>query len=230
MLDLAEQTRGFIDSGATAVTAQEVVEARRSSVTEAMGRARSRRPRRMNTYAVGAAAMATAICVLVVVLVFGFGSASPPKSTVVSPGPSTAIPASWQKVTFGGLTMYAPRNWPTVRRLAWGNCGFADQPFEFSTVVLDSGAQGVAVECPLDSQSYATCIWPSGRPRAFWTTVGNQWVGQVQEVSARQWSLSVPNVDELQRSPRSFRAHSRTNPTRCSRDWSGGWWKGGPHH
>jgi hypothetical protein len=76
MPDLAEQIRGFIDTGITPVTAQEVVEAHRSSPSPAMGRDRFRRPRRMNTYAIAAVAMATAICVLVVVLVFGLASSS----------------------------------------------------------------------------------------------------------------------------------------------------------
>ena len=230
MPDLAEQIRGFIDSGATPVTAQEVVEARRSSVTPAMNRARNRRPRRMKTYAVAATrwlqrSVSSSWCS------YSVRWASPSKSTVVSPGPSTAIPASWQKVTFGGLTMYTPRNWPTVRSLAWGNCGFGDQPFEFSTVVLDSGTQGVNVECPIDGRSLT-------RP-VYGLLVDPGHFGPLSGISGLNKFKKCLHVNGLSVCPTSMSYSAALvlsvhipgrNPTRCSRDWSGGWWKGGPHH
>jgi hypothetical protein len=140
MPDLAEQIRGFIDSGATPVTAQEVVGAHRSSMSPTYGRTRYHRPsrpRRMNTYAIGAAAMATAICVLVVVLVFGFGVASSSKTPVVTPARPAFVPAPWQKVTFGGLSMYAPGNWPVRSETTYVGCGY---DLDQNGVVLNTGA------------------------------------------------------------------------------------------
>ena len=92
----------------------------------------------MNTYALGAAAMATAIGVLVVVLVFGVSS--PSKPTVVTPARPTFVPASWQKVTFGGLTMYAPGNWSTIHSKYAFSCGI-QYSMSSSRVTLDGGVQ-----------------------------------------------------------------------------------------
>ena len=158
MPDLAEQIRGFIDSGATPVTAQEVVEAHRWPVSPEHARPRYRRPRRMNTYAIGAAAMATAICVLVVVLVFGVDIASSPKTTVVTPACPAFVPASWQRVTFGGLTMYAPGNWTVESRTIWSTCNPLLSNFSPNGIVLDGGTDtepptGCPVVLPLPRPS-----------------------------------------------------------------------------
>ena len=148
MPDLDEQIRELV-SGVTPVTAQEVIAARQSSLDPATPRPRDRRPRRVNAYAIGAAGMATAICILVVVLILGFGLASTSKPSVISPGPTTAIPAPWQKVTFGGLTMYAPGSWPTFRTQAWGGCGLTSQPlFKDNAVELDTGVSAIVYHCP----------------------------------------------------------------------------------
>jgi hypothetical protein len=147
MPDLAEEIREFIDSGATPVTAQEIVETRNQSLGPTSSLIWYRRSRRLNTYAIGAAAMATAICVLVVMLVF----ASTPSSTqtVISPPRPSSVPASWQMVSFGGLTMYVPGNWPVGTERSWGDCGLTSQPFfKDNSVELDTGATAVVFHCP----------------------------------------------------------------------------------
>ena len=58
------------------------------------------------------------VVVLVVGLVVGVRLASNSKS-VVRPA---SVPASWQKVTFGGLTMYVPGNLPVESRTIWNTC------------------------------------------------------------------------------------------------------------
>ncbi len=102
MPDLDEQIRELV-TGVEPVTAAEVIAAHQS--TPGTAGVRYRRARRMRSYAMGAVAMAAAICILVVVLVYGVSS---PRSTVTTPTRPAGVPASWQKVTFGGLSMYAP--------------------------------------------------------------------------------------------------------------------------
>jgi hypothetical protein len=148
--DLDEQIRELI-TGVEPVTAAEVIAAHNSSPSTSPANPRFRRPRRMKTYAIGAIAMAAAICVLVVVLVVGVSSSKP---TVVTPGRPAGVPASWQRVTYGGLTMYAPGNWSIVTEQTWGDCGTAGQPlFKASAVVLDSGDQGAVYHCPAITSS-----------------------------------------------------------------------------
>lgn len=138
MPDLDEQIREFIDSGATPVTAAEVIAAHESAPSTPSAGPRYRHPRRIRSYAIGATAIATAICVLIVVLVVGVSSSKP---TLVAPTRPAGVPAPWQKVTFGGLAMYAPGNWPTNNEETWEDCGTAWQPlFRASSVVLDTGA------------------------------------------------------------------------------------------
>ena len=141
MPDLDEQIRELV-TGVKQVTAQEVIAAHSSLPANAtVGGSRYRRPSRMNNYALGAAAMATAICVLVLVLVFGFGVASTTKPTVITPARPSFVPASWQKVTFGGLTMYAPGNWPVEAQKVWGDCATADNLYSshlLSCLIQDS--------------------------------------------------------------------------------------------
>jgi len=147
MPDLGEQIREFIDAGAQPVTVEDVITGHWGSEDGSLGRSAFRRSRRLRSYAIGAAAMAAAICVLVVVLIVGVLPSSKP--SMVSPTRPSSVPASWQRVTFGGLTMYAPGNWPVTSQNAWGDCGTAGQPlFKASSVVLDNGAQGLAYHCP----------------------------------------------------------------------------------
>jgi len=75
------------------------------------------------------------------------------KSTVTPSSRPAGVPATWQKLTFGGLSLYAPGDWPVSRQDSWGACGGPDQPMQASTVVLDTGAQGENVDCPLISSS-----------------------------------------------------------------------------
>jgi hypothetical protein len=96
------------------------------------------------------------VIVLVVALIVGVRVASTSKTTLVNPA---SVPGSWQKVTFGGLTMYAPPNWPTVRYQQWGDCGFADQPFKFSSVVLDTGVNYYYSNCPLTPESLVRPVY-----------------------------------------------------------------------
>jgi hypothetical protein len=89
------------------------------------------------------------VAVLVAALIVGVRVVSSSKPTVITPARPAGFPASWEKVTFGGLTMYAPGNWPTVREQVWGDCASAGQPFfRVSSVVLDTGASGLAYHCP----------------------------------------------------------------------------------
>ena len=157
MHDVDEQIREFIDSGLVPVTAQEVVESHRVSSSTTVGRTRYNRPRRVNTYALGAVAMATAISVLVVVLVFGVSSA--PRSTVVTPARPSFVPASWQKVTFGGLTMYAPGNWTVESRTIWNTCNPLLSNFPPNGIVLDGG---IGTEPPTGCPPVLPLPRPSG--------------------------------------------------------------------
>jgi hypothetical protein len=144
--DLKTQMVTLLDRTVPAVTVDEVRQ--KAGSLNAGGIARYRRSRRINTYAIGAATMATAICVFVVVLVFGFGVASTSRPTVVSPARPAFVPASWQKVTFGGLTMYAPGNWAVGSEQSWGDCGLTSQPFfKDNSVELDTGANAVVYHC-----------------------------------------------------------------------------------
>jgi hypothetical protein len=82
------------------------------------------------------------------VLVFGVAS-SPSKTTVVTPARPAFVPASWQKVTFGGLTMYAPRSWPVETRTLWSLCGGQFINFNENRIVLDTGAGTDPSSCPV---------------------------------------------------------------------------------
>jgi hypothetical protein len=83
------------------------------------------------------------------------------RSTVVTSVRPVSVPASWQKVSFGGLTMYAPGNWPTVTEQGWGDCGRAGQPlFRVWSVVLDTGVEGLTYGCPdLTSKSSIPAVF-----------------------------------------------------------------------
>jgi hypothetical protein len=150
MPDLDEQIRELV-TGVKPVTAAEVIAAHQS--TPADSAIRYRHPRRMRFYAMGAIAMAAAICILVVLLVYGVSS---PKPTVITPTRPAGVPASWQRVTFGGLTMYAPGNWPVGTEQSWGACGLNSQPlFKDSSVELDTGAIAVVFHCPSLPPTYS---------------------------------------------------------------------------
>ncbi len=134
---LVSDLRAALSRPRSPVTAAEVIAAHESSPTNS----RYRRPRRMRPYAIGAIAMATAICVLVGVLVFDVSQ--------LTAGRPAGVPASWQKVTFGGLTMYAPGNLPVRSEQSWGDCGLDMQPFfKNDAVELDTGASHVLYHCP----------------------------------------------------------------------------------
>jgi hypothetical protein len=142
MPDLDVQIRDLL-SGVEPVTAGEVI-------AEWSGELPHGRTRRLRSYAFGAIGMALAIGVLVVLLVSGVFSS---RSAVTPSSGPAGVPASWQKLAFGGLSFYAPGNWPVSRQNIWGACGGPDQPMQPSTVVLDSGAQGENVDCPLTLSS-----------------------------------------------------------------------------
>ena len=134
---LVSDIRAALSRPRSPVTAAEVIAAHHSSPANSW----FRRPRRMRSYAIGAMAMATAICVLVVVMLVGVSSSNPT-------GRPAGVPASWQKVTFGGLTMYAPGNWPVGSEHSWGDCGPSMQPFfKVNAVELDTGADPVLYHC-----------------------------------------------------------------------------------
>jgi hypothetical protein len=152
MHDIDEQIRELIDSGYVPLTAAEVMAAHHSSPSKSHAKPRYPRPRRMKSYAIGALAMATAICVLIVVLLVGVYSSNP----TGTPGRPAGVPASWQEVTFGGLTMYAPGNWPVGSEHSWGDCGVEMQPFfKANAVELDTGANPVLYHCPRISPNVA---------------------------------------------------------------------------
>ena len=144
---LNERLLAYLDVGVSPVTAEEVISACASSASDAKARGRYRRSPRMKSYAFGAAAMAAAICVLVVVLVVGLPSSSKP--TVVAPARPSFVPASWQRVTFGGLTMYAPGSWPVIPEQSWGDCGITLQPLvKDDAVELNTGTNAETFQCP----------------------------------------------------------------------------------
>jgi hypothetical protein len=87
------------------------------------------------------------VVVLLAALVVGVRVESTSKPTAVTPA---SAPASWKKVTFGGLTMYAPGNWPMTSQTAWADCSTASQPlFKADSVMLDAGLRpAAAYYCP----------------------------------------------------------------------------------
>src|SRR3984957_19730018 len=144
LLDEADPTLGVVFE---VPAVEKVIGSQRSSLHQPTLRRSSRRV---------AWAWLCIVVVLVVGLVIGVREASTSKPTVVTP---VSVPASWQKVTFGGLTMYAPGNWTTVTEGAWGSCGFGNQPFRVSSVVLNTGLQSFNVECPITPESLTRPVY-----------------------------------------------------------------------
>ncbi len=145
MPDLDVRIRELV-TGVEPVTAAEVISAHRSPIADWPAGSPLGRRLRLRSYAFGAISMALAICVLVVLLVSGVFSS---KSVATPTSRPASVPASWQKLTFGGLSFYAPGNWPVSQQDSWGSCGGPDQPMQASSVVLDTGAHSESVNCPL---------------------------------------------------------------------------------
>ena len=139
------------EQNSVSVASEEVTVIDRESNSQQIDIPHSRPHRRMKSYAIGALAMATAICVLAVVLVVGEISSKP---TTVPPRPAS-VSASWQSVTFGGLTMYAPGTWRSLQQDdSWGMCGALGEPFDASHIFLGLGLVYTSLVCrPYNTQN-----------------------------------------------------------------------------
>ena len=77
-----------------------------------------------------------------------------PRSVLLEPGSSPAIPSSWQQVTFAGLRFSAPANWPVNRTQVTPGlgaiCGEQGVAFAGTTVTLST-----------DAASCSPCLLPS---------------------------------------------------------------------
>ena len=77
-----------------------------------------------------------------------------PRSVVLAPGSSPAIPSSWQQVTFAGLRFSAPANWPVNRTQVTPGlgaiCGEQGVAFWDTSVTLSTDARPLLrPPCPL---------------------------------------------------------------------------------
>ena len=76
-----------------------------------------------------------------------------PRSVLLEPGSSPAIPSSWQQVTFAGLRFSAPANWPVNRTQVTPGlgaiCGEQGVAFAGTTVTLSTDARRAPLAfCP----------------------------------------------------------------------------------
>jgi hypothetical protein len=74
-----------------------------------------------------------------------------PRAAVLASGGVSAIPGSWRRVSFGGISLAVPKMWPIARMSAYNGCWlFRDLPMR-PTVDLNSGTAGLdefSNECP----------------------------------------------------------------------------------
>jgi hypothetical protein len=63
-----------------------------------------------------------------------------PQAVALAPGPAPAIPSSWHRVSFSGLTVAVPVAWPEQRTSSVGGCGPRNAALPSpDAVILDSG-------------------------------------------------------------------------------------------
>jgi hypothetical protein len=67
---------------------------------------------------------------------------SSPRSVVIEPGPAPSIPSSWQRVSFGGLSIAVPKSWPIEHASFYNNCWFLNDLSDTPSVVLNEGTNG----------------------------------------------------------------------------------------
>ncbi len=73
-----------------------------------------------------------------------------PRSVALATGSAPPIPASWQRVGFGGMSIAIPGNWTEGRTRSWGGCGLLDLSLTSPpAAVLTTGTSVIRLPCPL---------------------------------------------------------------------------------
>jgi hypothetical protein len=66
-----------------------------------------------------------------------------PRSYVVAPGPAPSIPASWKRISFGGVTAAVPVSWPSTSGPVWSDG--CDGPYngglDYEQVMMSTGSE-----------------------------------------------------------------------------------------
>lgn len=81
-----------------------------------------------------------------------------PRSVALAPGPTPLVPATWHRVTFGGLSVAVPKDWPEQKTtlLALGYCGaYTSLDVAPPAVELESGDQFSAFHCAAERANVA---------------------------------------------------------------------------
>ena len=81
-----------------------------------------------------------------------------PLHQVLAPGPSPAVPASWRRVTYGGVTFDVPPTWPVVH-LDTPTPSCDGQTFHYAEVALGAGVSAPTCPPPLDGPIPTDGIW-----------------------------------------------------------------------
>lgn len=68
-----------------------------------------------------------------------------PRYVALAKGPIPSVPASWHRVTYGGLSVAVPADWPVVNDPQWHSCTSDYESYYREEVVLDSGTADIDV-------------------------------------------------------------------------------------
>ena len=72
-----------------------------------------------------------------------------PRSLVLARGTHASVPSSWHRVTFGGVSIAVPGEWPEVQSSSWGSCISVNLSlFAPIRVVLNAGTTPSGIACP----------------------------------------------------------------------------------
>ncbi len=75
-----------------------------------------------------------------------------PRAVALVPGASPAVPRTWHRVSFGGLSLAVPKRWAVSHRSDVPfSCGPIDTSLIEDTVILSAGTSVSAVACPATS-------------------------------------------------------------------------------
>jgi hypothetical protein len=66
-----------------------------------------------------------------------------PRAAALASGPAPPVPSSWRRVSYGGLSISAPANWPLTSMASYDDCWYIDDLANPPHVVLDAGATGI---------------------------------------------------------------------------------------
>lgn len=79
-----------------------------------------------------------------------------PRYVALASGPVPSIPSSWHRVTYGGVSVAVPADWPVVNDSQWHSCTSDYESYYREEVVFDSGTADInLISCPGRFQSDA---------------------------------------------------------------------------